>query len=394
MFEELRQLFREIPHLWTVLAAAVLTLVLVVWGVYGGFQFQASKFFAASPSTGTLSVSCGTTQNILTWTYDAAADSNGVQRGNTGAKNLSECDDYWCWLPSSTYKHQVPTTTQSATYTDTQLQSGGCYEYRIKYSPTLFSKSVFCPTGCDSVVTPSPTPTPSPTSTPSPTPSPTATPPAQCQPRPACLDLVSPCEIPEPIGGWCPTPTPSPTPSPTLTPTPSPTPSATVTPTGTPFPPGALRCIPEYQLTGVNREAELDAVGGTGIYSWNPGPGAVQQDGGASFVVYRWLTAGLKNVLVSSGGQQAICQVQVASDSTPLPTQTPTATPTIVPSTTVIIVSGPGGVETGPEGSVILAFVLASSVSLLYAAHTKSAAFRAHEVEQLSKQHDQPDFRA
>ncbi len=50
---------------------------------------------------------------------------------------------------------------------------------------------------------------------------PTPTPVATCQPRPACLDSMPRCEIPEPAEGWCPPPTTTPpggTPPPTVRP--------------------------------------------------------------------------------------------------------------------------------------------------------------------------------
>ncbi|HXV26950.1 MAG TPA: hypothetical protein VD862_02935 [Candidatus Paceibacterota bacterium] len=123
---------------------------------------------ASPPPSGTLQVQCGTGQNVLTWGPHPQANSNSIERGNTGTKNLPECADYWCWLPSSAYTHQAPTAQQPATYTDTQIQQGTCYGYRVKYAPAIPSNVVYCPSGCNASPTPTVTPTPTATPTPGP----------------------------------------------------------------------------------------------------------------------------------------------------------------------------------------------------------------------------------
>lgn len=153
---------------WIFSGLTVASILLIVWARFG-FTFQIGRFFAAEPVTvGVLSVDCSPQGNVLTWTRDSRADSNGVERGNEGTKNLTECADYWCWLPSQGFTHQIPADAVPAAYTDTQLQEGVCYQYRVKYQPQLPSNSVYCPLNCN--IIPSPTPTPAPTPMASPTP--------------------------------------------------------------------------------------------------------------------------------------------------------------------------------------------------------------------------------
>lgn len=49
-WESIQQFFRDNPRAWLVGAAAVLTLLLSVWGIWGGFSLQFSKFFAYNPA--------------------------------------------------------------------------------------------------------------------------------------------------------------------------------------------------------------------------------------------------------------------------------------------------------------------------------------------------------
>ncbi len=108
------------------------------------------------PSPVTLSVQCGATQNILTWTQNTGSEPVAV------LKNIDSADGVTiATLPAAT-----------RTYTDMQISAGHAYRYRIKNSPTSSSNFADCPL-------PTPTPTLTPTPTPSPTvsasPSPTTT---------------------------------------------------------------------------------------------------------------------------------------------------------------------------------------------------------------------------
>lgn len=55
---------------------------------------------------------------------------------------------------------------------------------------------------------------------------------------------------------------------------------------------------------------------------------------------------------------------------------------------------GPGQVQVGPSGAIMLALSLAAAASLLYAAHTRSAGFRRREIENVSRQQGPMDFRS
>jgi len=381
----------------------VLSILLIVWARLG-FTFQPSQFFAGQ--VGQLSVQCGTTQNVLTWTADSRANSNGVQRGNNGTKNLPNCENYWCWLPTTNFAHQVPTATAPATYTDTQLQSGVCYEYRVKYSPDLASNSVFCPTNCNIPVTSTPTATPTPTLTPTLTATPTATP--------------TPTSTPAA--------TPTPTPSPTATPTPTPT--ATPTPTPTSSPMLTLATAGRNVSTGSVQSSTVSATSNQQIeiaaVVSNP------QSVGALTGVN--LTAGLPAGLVYRSGSTTVNGATVATDTiigggldlgTLAPGQAVTVTfqatvqgtafpvgqsQTVVTvratadgvtpqiSQVTVIVNRAAGqvgkVQTGPGDAVWAALLVSVVMTLLYVSYAHTSVFRRREAASLGAQHDPMDFRS
>lgn len=152
---------------WLFSGLTVLSILLIVWARFG-FQFEFSQFFAAEETAseeeseeeveGEISIECGAAEgggNVIEWTAHSDSDSNSLQRGNSGAKNLPDCADYWCWLPRKNFNHQTPSPGSPATYTDTNLQEGVCYGYRAKYQPQLPSNTVFCPANCDQPPEPS-----------------------------------------------------------------------------------------------------------------------------------------------------------------------------------------------------------------------------------------------
>ena len=244
-----------------------------------GFTFDISRFFAAE--VGTLQVQCGKTENVLTWTYDSRANTNSIERGNNGPKNLPNCADYWCWLPSVNYSHQAPTPGNPVQYIDSQLQEGQCYEYRVDYQPQLPSNSVFCPTNCVTPTIGTQSTTPSPSSEPTVTPTPT-------------------------IG--------------TQSTTPSPTTIAQ-----------AVTCAPAAQTIGVNQAATLQANGGVGSYDWSS-PGGTQESASGAFLTVSYGQTGGYTVTVTDGaGESAQCTVSVVQVS-PTPTVTLTTAPGPTPA--------------------------------------------------------------
>ncbi len=90
----------------------------------------------------------------------------------------------------------------------------------------------------------------------------------------------------------------------------TPTPTTTTTATPTPvYPP--LTCAPLNQTVALAQVATVTATGGSGIYQWDlPGSG-VQQGGTATSVSVSYSVSGQKVVRVSSGGQIATCVVVV-----------------------------------------------------------------------------------
>lgn len=82
-------------------------------------------------------------------------------------------------------------------------------------------------------------------------------------------------------------------------------------------PPPPLVCSPTTQTVALSGKALLQASGGTGVYQWDITGGGLLEEGGNEFVSITYATAGIKNVRVSSGAQSARCSVTVADQSSP-----------------------------------------------------------------------------
>lgn len=240
----------------------------------------------ASPVT--LSVQCGATQNVLTWT--------AAGTGSTTLSIIRNVDG-----ANGAYVAQGLATT-TTTFTDTQVQSGHTYDYAVKNSTTARSNTVHCPTVA---VATTPAPTPTATPVPSPVTTPTATP-SSCYvggcsgeicsdqpgavsacvyyPQQACYRTAK-CERQVTNGqcGWTQTPELQSclAATPTLTPTPVPVITATpvITSTPTPSSPGTVSTGPgdavvaallvsgittllyvSYTRTSMFRRREVDAI--------------------------------------------------------------------------------------------------------------------------------------
>lgn len=76
-----------------------------------------------------------------------------------------------------------------------------------------------------------------------------------------------------------------------------------------------VRCSPSLQETPVGVAVRITASEGDGSYTWNVDPGAVQEDGMATWRSYRWTTIGTKTVSVASAGRTADCVVIVRSEA-------------------------------------------------------------------------------
>ena len=79
--------------------------------------------------------------------------------------------------------------------------------------------------------------------------------------------------------------------------------------------------------------------------------------------------------------------------ATPTSTQTFTFTPTATRTTTPTIVPPISQVQTGPGDTTIVAILLATSLTLLYAGYTRSSVFYRHDAKNISKEHNPLDFR-
>lgn len=97
---------------------------------------------------------------------------------------------------------------------------------------------------------------------------------------------------------------------------------ASTTPIGTTIstaptpPPPPLVCSPTTQTVQRSGRALLQASGGTGVYQWDITGGGLLEEGGNEFVSITYATTGVKNVRVSSGAQSARCSVTVTDDTT------------------------------------------------------------------------------
>jgi uncharacterized repeat protein (TIGR01451 family) len=327
-----------------------------------------------SPSVGALSIVCGASSNVLTWTYDSRATTNSIERGNIGAKNLPNCPaDIWCWLPTQTYVHQVPTTSTPATFTDTQLQAGMCYSYRVKYRPDLASNTVSCPVGCAA------TPTPTPSSSVTPTPTPTATP--------------------------------------TTTPTPIVGPGMTMILSGRNATTGSpessvVQAIGSQQVEVITRVQNTQTTALNNVIvraalpnglSYIPGSTSINgvpitvdtiTNGGVSVgilqplqqipVVFRASVIGTQFVV---GSTQVPVGIIVTADSVPANS-----------GTLAVIVNRSAGqigtVQTGPGDAVVAALLVSAVMTLLYVSYTHTAAFKRKEVDTITRDRDPMDFRS
>jgi hypothetical protein len=90
-----------------------------------------------------LTVQCGVTQNVLTWTRETNACANSVLR-SVDSGNASFISD-------------ASITATSTAYTDKNIQAGHSYTYRVKNHPSVASNAVTCKDGV--LVGSSPAPT-------------------------------------------------------------------------------------------------------------------------------------------------------------------------------------------------------------------------------------------
>src|SRR5512147_911943 len=89
--EAIQQFFRDNPRAWLVVAAAVLALLLTIWGIWGNFSLNFSSFFAASPGpeiviNSALPVTHGTKLSV-SWSANTATSCTSSGWINTGGAN-------------------------------------------------------------------------------------------------------------------------------------------------------------------------------------------------------------------------------------------------------------------------------------------------------------------
>jgi hypothetical protein len=318
------------------------------------------------PAPAKLTVQCRTTGNVLTWTNEAKACELSILRGVDGGNAV-----FLTGTP------KAPATT----YTDTAIQAGKSYTYRIKNHPSVTSAAVTCKDGVQVVTSPTPT-IPGPTVTPTPT---SSTPPP-----------VSP-----------------PTPGPTITP---------------PLPGSQLQCGPLSQTVAVNQQAFVQAFGGTGTYIFTTSSDGRLDLVAANRAAVSYSSAGPRTINLSDGQSSVQCAVNVSApgiedtdeddDSVPDDVECPSfpcvdtdtdGTPDYLdldsdndgipdrtdPNRTVRNVAGsPGEVPTGPGEATLLALIVSALVSLLYVSYTHSPLYHRREAEKVSEDQGPLDFRS
>ncbi len=103
-----------------------LIVALCVAGALAVALFVVAPTHAATGPASVLTVTCGETQNALTWTMPPGADSNAINKRTDGGSTI-----------------QIPATGTS--YTDTNVSPGHTYDYVHKAWAGVASNSVTCP---------------------------------------------------------------------------------------------------------------------------------------------------------------------------------------------------------------------------------------------------------
>lgn len=329
----------------------------------GGGTTQAT---VVAHTASVLTVQCGATQNVLTWTLPAGHDSNGLQRSVDGGSLV--------FLP-------ISSDTQTS-YTDTNISAGHTYAYRHKPFTDTPSNTVLCP-----LPTPSPTATPTPSSTATPTPTPTATPTATPTPTPTTAFIPLPV-LDMLIGG--------------VNASTGGAESSIVQAHGgqqlevllhvrnaqpggafnnvvtrASLPPGLVYVSNSTAVNGV--PAGVDSVATSGLALGTLGP---QQEAVVTFrvnVVTAQFVVGTTQVTISA--------VADATDS-----------PERSGSLAVVVMRAASGrtgtVNTGPGDAVVVALLISSIMTLLYVTYTHTAAFKKREVDTIIHGRDPMDFRS
>lgn len=151
MFERIRAFFRDNPRMWLVVSAAVLAAVIVVWGVYGGFSLQISRFFAAyvqepSGGSGGATGGGGTTSAVnpsastqscgsLGGTVCTGRDTGGCSSGYTDVgQKTTDCDSGYGYCCAPTSGGSTPAPAAGGAACGTSVVQGGQFDWGIRTS--------------------------------------------------------------------------------------------------------------------------------------------------------------------------------------------------------------------------------------------------------------------
>jgi uncharacterized repeat protein (TIGR01451 family) len=304
MFEQLRQLLRENRQLWTVIIAAILALVLVVWGVWGGFQVEFSRFFAGQeplpPSTG----ACGPAVSeggSFNWNLTTSKPWGGCADGTAATYwtkvSVGTCHPdglHLVWRAEHRNKQSCNValagagiaegqgiTTAVTNFSNMDLPDGQAGTARMTYNPSTFNCGSVRLWGAFWADGP------------------------ESREKNAgytgyykVINYGVDCEA---------GPGPAPVPSPTATPD---------------YPPP--QCSPANQTAAVGQPVLLQATSGNGeSYTWDFSGGGVLEEGGNRDIVLSWSVPGQKAVRVTSAGKTSQACIVFVSEPTPTPSAVP-----------------------------------------------------------------------
>ena len=299
MFERIRAFFRDNPRMWAVVSVAVLIAIIVVWGVYGGFSFQISRFFAGQePLPTAIPGNCGPSVPAggdFNWSFGSSPGWGGCGDGTAATywtkvsvgtchpdglhlvwraehRDAASCD---IALAGSSIAEGSGITTSVTNFSNMDLPDGQGGTAQMTYDPKTFDCGsvrlwgAFWASGTESK--------------------------AKNAGYTGYYKVIN-------YGHDC---------------------SATPTASATPVPTAPVTCAPAAQSILVGQIATLTASGGNGVFHWDSSGGGVVQSGGNETVGFSYTTAGTKTINLTSGTSAARCTVTVTGvTATPASTVT------------------------------------------------------------------------
>lgn len=292
--------------MWIIISAALIVTAFVVWGVYGGFSLQISRFFAGQePLPSTIPGNCGAPVSQggdFSWNFrtsepwGACGDGSAATYSTTvnvdpchpnglhlvwraEHRNQASCD---IGLAGDSIGEGAGITTSVNNFSDMDLPDGQGGSATMTYTSSTYNCGSVRMWGAFWAAGP------------------------ESQAKNAgytgyykVINYGKDCGAGGAGGG-----------------------GTTATPVPTPTPPDS--CAPLTQSVVVGQIAQLTASGGNGTFQWSVTGGGVVQQGGNQTIGISYASPGQKTVRVNSGTSTAACTVTVTG--TPTTTSTPSPT--------------------------------------------------------------------